>query len=504
MSLKNFKSELLEKRVQIISTDTSGKIISSDQALIDLKTGNSLKELDPFFEAILPLAGKDNPKLEFPCINVKHKDKEFILDIEVRHSKDELIVILYDFTEHYRRSHPVVQEKNENTILANQLLVEQAIANEKEALKNSFLSKLSHELRKPLGNMMGFVNLLQDSNLSYEQSEMLKIVRQTGMHIEELLNDLLDISKISEGTLKLKNVSFKMKDVTKHLQDMFSLKAKSKRIEFEINMRDNVPAILIGDPIRVKQILINLVDNAFKNTPKGKVLLDISVDYSRAKKVSLRFSVSDTGYGIKDAELPKIFDTYYQIDQLHSPTEGQGLGLKIVDDLVKLQSGKIKVKSKVGEGTQFEVSLPFEVPLREEKKPARKKAVDVDERIRVLCVDDAELDQMLIMKILINEGFISMDLALHGEMALQLLELKSYDVILLDLDLPILNGIDFLKKLRAERKTKKQPVVVLTAMAGPEYQQEAETLGISAFLTKPYQPKELVRAIKEAFKTREK
>ncbi|NQX77072.1 ATP-binding protein [Gilvibacter sp.] len=504
MSLKSFKSDLLEKRVQIITTDMSGKVTASDDALIPLKKGSSLQDIDPFFEAIVPLVSAEAELLEFPCVNLKTDENEFVLDIELRYGDGELIAILYDFSEHYRRSHPVVQEKNENTILANQLLVEQTIANEKEALKNSFISKLSHELRKPLGNMMGFVNLLKDSNLNYDQAEMLKIVRQTGLHIEELLNDLLDISKISQGTLNLKSVSFKMKDVTKHLKDMFSLKAKTKRIEFEVNMHDNVPAVLIGDPIRVKQILINLVDNAFKNTPKGKVLLDISVDYSRAKKVSLRFSVSDTGYGIKDAELPKIFDSYYQIDQLLSPTEGQGLGLKIVDDLVKLQKGKTKVKSKVGEGTQFEVSLPFEVPLRAEKKPPRKKAIDVDERIRVLCVDDAELDQMLIMKILINEGFISMDLALHGEMALQLIDLKSYDVILLDLDLPILNGIEFLKRLRAERKTKKIPVVVLTAMAGAEYQKEAEALGISAYLTKPYQPKELVKAIKAAFKEKEK
>lgn len=504
MDVKKIKSELLENRVQIVITDHSGQIKESDNAFIKLSAGSSIQETDPFFEAIIPLSSSDTEILEFPCINLKVAENEFILDVELRYQKDHLLLVFYDFTEHYRRSHPVVQEKNENSILANKLLLEQAIANEKEALKNSFLAKLSHEVRKPLSNMMGFVNLLQDSNMSYEQTEMLKIVRQTGLHIEELLNDLLDISKISEGTLSLKNVQFKIKDVTQHISDMFSIKARSKRIDFEIITDDNVPAVLVGDPIRVKQILINLVDNAFKNTPKGKVLMEISLDYSRAKKVTLRFSVSDTGYGIKDVEITKIFDSYYQIDQLLAPTEGQGLGLKIVDDLVKLQKGKIKVKSKVGEGSRFEVSLPFEVPLREQKKPPRKKAVDVDEPIKVLCVDDAELDQMLIMKILINEGYISMDLALHGEMALQLIELKKYDVILLDLDLPLLNGIDFLKRIRSERNTKKQPVVVLTALANTEYKEQAEKLGVSAYLTKPFQPKELIKAIKAAHKNRQK
>ena len=500
MDSKSLKAQLLDQKFQILTTDHSGVIQDSDNTLFKVKKGSDLGALDPFFEAVLPLSSEDTDKLEFPCINLKLDDKELILDIQLDYHKDKLVLILCDLTEHYNRSHPVVQEKNENTILANKLLLEQAIANEKEALKNSFLTKLSHEVRKPLSNMMGFVNLLQDSSLSYEQTEMLKIVRQTGLHIEELLNDLLDISKISQGTLGLKKVQFKIKDVTKHVSDMFSIKARSKRIDFEIVIRDNVPATLIGDPIRVKQILINLVDNAFKNTAKGKIMLDISVDYSRAKKVTVRFSVSDTGYGIKDTELPKIFDSYYQIDQLLAPTEGQGLGLKIVDDLVKLQKGKIKVKSESGKGSQFDVSLPFEVPLRKEKKQPRKKAIDVDEPIRVLCADDAELDQMLIMKILINEGFISMDLALHGEMALQLIELKKYDVILLDLDLPLLNGIDFLKRIRSERKTKKLPVVVLTALANREYKEEAEKLGVSAYLTKPFQPKELVKAIKAAFK----
>ena len=242
MDSKSLKAQLLDQKFQILTTDHSGVILDSDNTLFKVKKGGDLGALDPFFEAVLPLSSEDTDKLEFPCINLELDDKELILDIQLDYHKDKLVLILCDLTEHYNRSHPVVQEKNENTILANKLLLEQAIANEKEALKNSFLTKLSHEVRKPLSNMMGFVNLLQDSSLSYEQTEMLKIVRQTGLHIEELLNDLLDISKISQGTLGLKKVQFKIKDVTKHVSDMFSIKARSKRIDFEIVIRDNVPA----------------------------------------------------------------------------------------------------------------------------------------------------------------------------------------------------------------------------------------------------------------------
>lgn len=498
MDAEGFKNELLSKKVQVILIGPKGNILESDNSLIPLQKGTQIQEAHPFFEGINFMVSPESTKVHLPCVNLEVEQQSFVVDIDLIHKKDHIIVVIFDFTAHYLRSHPIVQQKNENAILAQRLILDKALLHEKEQLKNTFLAKLSHELRKPLSNMMGFVSLLQDTSLGYDQVEMLKIVRKTGVHLEDLLNDLLDISRISEGKLELKQVTFKLKDVTKHLQELFEITSKSKRLDFSIEIHDRVPEVLIGDPTRLKQILINLLDNAFRNTKNGSVSLAISLNYMRAKKATLLFKIEDTGYGMDPIQIPKIFDSYYQVDNLLSQTSGEGLGLKIVSDLVQLQDGKIKVNSQKGKGSEFHVSLPYEIPLRPEKKQARKKDIQVDQPMKVLFIDDAELDQMLIMKILISQGYISMDLAMHGEMALQLLDLKTYDVLLVDLDLPVMDGLTFIKTIRKERKYKKLPIVVLTAVADPKTKKEAEALKVSAYLTKPFIPKELVAALKKA------
>ncbi|MEP2990932.1 MAG: ATP-binding protein, partial [Gilvibacter sp.] len=441
-----------------------------------------------------------NKAVYYPCVNLQDGKKQWLVDIDVLYNKDSITIAVFDFTEHYKRSHPIIQEKNETAIAAERLKFEKQLLEEKERLKNTFLAKLSHELRNPLSNMLGFVGLLRDSKTSYEQQEMLKIVDKTGRHLEELLNDLLDISKISEGNLELKKVPFKLEDVALHLKELFALKSRNQSVVLTISIKENVPKVVIGDPTRLRQILINLIENAYKSTRKGSVELTISLNYNRAKKATVNFCVEDTGHGIEETEIPKIFESYYQIESLLSQTQGEGLGLKIVHDLVLLQNGKIKVSSQVGEGSRFDVALPFDLPITKEKKGAKKAPIQTQKPIRVLLVDDAEIDQMLIMKILIKEGFIKMDLAINGQMAWQLLELKEYDVLLVDLDLPVMDGMTFIKKVRNQKMYKNLPIVILTAIATSDYKEAAAKLNVNEYITKPFDAKHLVESLSEAVK----
>lgn len=498
--MNDVKEKLLDKKLQLIEIDNNGKVLSSDSTLFTIKKGTNLADFNPFFFTIADQVSAKNKAVYYPCVNLQDDKKQWLVDIDVLHNKDSITVAVFDFTEHYKRSHPIIQEKNETAIAAERLRFEKELLVEKEKLKNTFLANLSHELRNPLSNMLGFVGLLRESKLSYEQQEMLKIVDKTGKHLEELLNDLLDISKISEGGLELKKVPFKLEDVAMHLKELFALKSRNQNVVLTISIKENVPKILIGDPTRVRQILINLIENAYKCTRKGSIDLAITLNYNRAKKATINFSVEDTGHGIEESEIPKVFEKYYQIESLLSQTQGQGLGLKIVHDLVHLQNGKIKVSSVVGEGSRFDVALPFELPITKEKKSPKKATIQTQKPMRVLLVDDAEIDQMLIMKILIKEGFIKMDLAINGQMAWQLLELKEYDVLLVDLDLPVMDGMTFIKKVRNQKMYKDLPIVVLTAIATKAHKDAAAKLNVNEYITKPFDAKHLVETLKDVVK----
>ncbi|MBL4887208.1 MAG: response regulator [Flavobacteriaceae bacterium] len=496
MSPHNYKETFFNKKIQLITINSEGSVLSSENNLFHVDKGSFIQNVHPFFESLVLLLPTVKNSMNFPCIELTVDGKRFQVDIEIMNQKDSFLIVIFDFTSHYMECNTLVQEKNESIIKRYRLIFEREILKEKEAFKNAFLANLSHELRNPLSNMLGFVDLLKETKLSYEHLEILRVIRNTGFHLEALLNDLLDISKIEQGKLSLKQIPFKLNDIIKHLEEVYSRKAQKRKITFSTTTDANIPKTIIGDPIRLTQILTNIIDNAFKYTDNGTISLGISQNLNRARKVSLSFVISDTGIGIKKENIPLVFDEYYQINPNNKKIIGAGLGLKIVHTLVTLQEGKVFIESEEGQGTTVKIKLPYKIPVVEvvkQKKPEQHLKNGDNQVINILLVDDSEINQMLLMKLFISKGGYYIDLATNGKDAIDIASSRSYDLMLLDLDMPVMDGFETLKKIRSSKSEElmNTPVIVLSGKASEEDRKKALKLGARGYLTKPFDKNEL-------------
>lgn len=501
MNFKNYKEEYTSKKIQCIEIDLEGEIISSDNAIFEVNPAYNLKTISPFFESLVLMWDTLESETLFSCVELIQDKKELLLDVTVIKKRAQILLIIYDFTTHYKEANVLIQERNESTISKNHLFFEKELLIEKEKLKNTFLEKISHELRNPLSDILGLVSIIADSRVNNEQAQMLSIIKKTGGHLEALLNDLLDIAKISRGKLVIKQVSFKIKDITTHLNELFQIKAKQQQIKLAISIDKSVPKFLVGDPTRLKQILINLLENAFNHTEKGEVSLVIKQQRTTVEKTIISFKVQDTGSGIKATEIPKIFDEYYQTEKLLSQSNRVGLGLKIVEELVQFQDGSVKVYSFFGEGSTFTVNIPYKIfksKNKEKKKIVQKARKGLYNYIKVLLVDDSKTSQMILAKMLLAEESFIVDFAFNGEMALNILNKNKYDVLLVDIEMPTLDGYQFIEFVKRNEKTYDIPIIVLSGKAFKKDKEKALRLGAKTFITKPYNKKHLLKEIKSA------
>ncbi len=499
MNNPSFLTTYIEQKIQLIQVDETGKVVETNNRLLPIQKGDLLPEIHPFFESLFYIINEVQTETLFRCVEFNPNNNKLLLDVTVIKNEGLTYLLLSDFTQHYTESNTLIQEKNESVIANQKLLFEKELFTQKEKLTNTFLARLSHELRAPLSNILGIISLLQESNkLHYEDSEMLRVIKKTGNHMESLLNDLLDISKIKRGALDLKEVPFKMFSVISYITELYKPKAKRKNLDFVIKIEKDVPKNILGDPVRLRQILVNLIENALKNTLEGRIKIRIYNNGVQDDKTSICFEVSDTGVGIEKSELPKVFNEYYQLENLFGKYIGDGLGLKIVQDLVTVQGGNITVKSEKGEGTIFTACIPYKTLA---KKPVdRKKYKKEDYQgilnvIKILVVDDNEIDLMILTKMLLKELYFSIDLATEVNQAYNRIQKKKPDVILLDIVLQNEEGFKLIKKLKKDKATQNIPIIAITARAMPEDKSKCEALGVSAFVTKPYDKHELITQI---------
>ncbi len=506
MTIQTFKNTLYTSKVQIIQIDKGGKILESEDNLFVASKNKFVAELHPFFEGIEPLFTDASEAIHFPCVSLEIGAKHIVADIDIIDKDGKIFISIFDFTDHYANSHPMVQERNEASILKNRLIFENDILLAKEDLKNKFLAHLNHEIRNPLNNVLGFLEILEDSKLSYEQKEILNVISKTGKHLKVLLDDLVDISKIEKGIAKIKNIPFSLSQVLTNLEKHFQLKYEKSNIGFGCSMDKAVEFRLMGDPTRLNQILFNLVDNAHKNTKEGSVSVEVRVkeEGTSEKPTQLLFKVSDTGKGISKNELDQVFDSYRQLEFDEIKPIGEGLGLKIVKELVTLLNGTVKVESVLEKGTTFEVMLPF---MEREKKEPKKKVIPKGSGIviskRILVLENEEIMQMLMMKTFLdNDSGYFIEIARDGMQTLQLLEKRKYDLVLLKMQLPDMDGYQVLSHIRnnAEVSISTVPILVVSGSSLRKEQEAIFDAGASEFLAKPYTKKELFSKINKVLK----
>jgi signal transduction histidine kinase len=397
----------------------------------------------------------------------------------------------------------VTQRTNELQRKNEQFLHEKQKAEAATNSKSMFLANMSHEIRTPLNGIIGMANLLKRTGLNAEQKEMLDIISISSDYLLTVINDILDFSKIESGQVELENIPFNLLETLNETLTIFIPRLLDSPVKMELKLSQTVPKYVKGDQVRLKQILSNLLGNAVKFTEKGQILLEVRLLEEGADYLKLKFDVKDTGIGIDEDNLKKLFRSFSQADA--STTRkygGTGLGLAISKNLTEMMGGNIDVKSKKGQGSDFFFSIRFDKITDESEIQRLIKAKPdlhvINNTKKILLVEDNVINQKVASYTLKNLGF-NYKIANNGRIAFELYKEEPFDIILMDIQMPEMDGIEATQAIRAyEADINLKPgvtIIALTANAIKEAIDEYLKKGMNGFLPKPFKPEELLRLI---------
>ena len=442
-------------------------------------------------------------------LTVRHKDGK-LTDVLFNGSvyKDDkgkvigVVVVARDITDQKR----IATELTEAIVfaeLATQLAEEAKIKAENATLiaenavktKQQFLSNMSHEIRTPMNAIIGFTKVLLKTELSAKQKEYLTSIKMSGDALIVLINDILDLAKVDAGKMTFEQIPFKMSLSIAAMLHLFETKIQEKNLILVKEYDDRIPEVLLGDPVRLHQIILNLVSNAVKFTSKGKISVSIQLVSEDDEKVTIQFSISDTGIGIPKDKIDKIFDNFQQASSNTARLYGgTGLGLAIVKQLVEPQDGSISVKSKIDVGSTFSFILPFQKTKMD--VAIASEIVELDpgiKNIKVLVVEDIALNQLLMRTLLDDFGF-ECDIATNGKIAIEKLLVKTFDIILMDLQMPEMNGFETTEYIRHTMNSL-IPIIALTADVTTADLAKCKAVGMNDYIAKPVDDKLLYSKI---------
>ena len=351
--------------------------------------------------------------------------------------------------------------------------------------KQQFLSNMSHEIRTPMNAIIGFTKVLTKTDMTAKQKEYLTAIKLSGDALIVLINDILDLAKVDAGKMVFEQVPFKLSVSISAMLHLFESKIWEKNLLLIKEYDNKIPEVLLGDPVRLHQVILNLVSNAVKFTSKGKITVSVRLVAEDDEKVSIEFSVTDTGIGIPTSNMDSIFDNFQQASSGTSRLYGgTGLGLAIVKQLVEPQGGNIKVVSKLDEGSTFSFTLSFKKTDAEAAIETEIEELDTDmKNIKVLVVEDIPLNQLL-MKTLLDDFGFERDIASNGKIAIEKLQAKSFDVILMDLQMPEMNGFEATDYIRNTMHSN-IPIIALTADVTTVDLAKCKKVGMNDYIAKP-------------------
>lgn len=387
-----------------------------------------------------------------------------------------------DITEHERVEAELLQAKE----VAEEACHAAETANRS---KSSFLANMSHEIRTPLNSIIGFTNLLSDTEISTKQRDYLQKILFSSQNLLGIINDILDFSKIEAGKLDLDNTDFEPQRIMDNIYNMFCDSATEKGIILNISISRNVPSIVVGDPLRLWQVLINLVNNSIKFTATGEITISVDLDSMDAQKARLLFSITDTGIGIPQESLIKIFETFTQADgSVTRRFGGTGLGLSICKGLIEMMGGEIWVESTLGKGSTFYFTADFNHRPNYEHKI--KNGITQAEIIKNICgaevllVEDNIINQQVAKQILEGAG-LTVIVANNGIEALEAVRLRKYDAVLMDVQMPLMSGYEATRLIRGDPLTMNLPIIAMTAHVMQGANEECLAAGMNDYISKP-------------------
>ena len=400
----------------------------------------------------------------------------------------------------------IISRIRRQNLLIEQLDISDKKAREAAIIKENFMANMSHEIRTPLNAILGFTNLLKQRQLESEPKEFVGAIQKAGESLLTIINDILDLSKIEAGMMRIESTPFSVRGLFDSIKTLFGEKVKEKNLAVKLDIDANVPDTLVGDATRLTQILVNLISNAIKFTERGHIHIHIFNKGITENKIQLGISISDTGIGIDKNKIDGIFERFHQAeDSTTRNYGGTGLGLAIVKDLLTLQNGSIEVGSVIGKGTTFTMIIPYQVSL---EQFTEKVATDTfafkniaNKSNSLLVVDDNEMNQSL-MKHLLKSWEFDHDIAGNATDAIDLLKNKTYDMVLMDIQMPGMDGYEATQYIRTVLNLK-VPIVAMTAHALAGEREKCLSYGMNEYLSKPIVEQQLYNFILK-FTTAEK
>ncbi len=512
-----FKSIFENSLAAIVVTNDQGNYISANKAagkllgytvdelvqmnVGDLKTTVKHVAAERFEE--YRSKGEEVGEFDFIAKNGAHK---FVQYRAIRIKKDSHLSIMMDITE---------QKMNDEVLLKAKTKAEAAtlIAEHAVIAKQQFLSNMSHEIRTPMNAIIGFTKVLLKTGLDEKQKEYLEAIKSSGNTLIVLINDILDLAKVDAGKMIFANSPFKISESITTILHLFETKIQENNLELVKEYDSRIPEILLGDSVRLHQILINLLSNAIKFTAKGKIKVSVNLLNEVEEKVTLEIKVADTGIGIPKNKITAIFENFEQAHTITSSLYGgTGLGLAIVKQLVEKQGGTIDVKSKINEGSTFRFVLNFQ-KIGEGEGEGKGKGEGEGEgegkgkgkgteslNIKVLVVEDVKLNQLL-MRTILDDFKFSWDIADNGKIAIEKLQTNSYDIILMDLQMPIMNGFEATEYIR-NKMNLQIPIIALTADVTTVDVEKCKAVGMNDYISKPLDEKLLYSKISDLVKSK--